>query len=1675
MFLHSHFFRVWVWICSSFVIVIPVAVLGQIVPEQSLTNTRVQSNGAGDRLTIDQGTLSGDKTNLFHHFEQFDLPTGSTATFDLQATDFDNVRNILNRVTQGNPSEINGLLEVLDGNNPNLYLLNPSGIIFGSQASLNIPADFTASTASQLDFGNNSWLESSQTSDYSNFDGLPTAFGFDATNNAIINAADLAVGTNQNLNFLAATVINTGTLSAPSGSITITAVPGTNTVRLSQPGSLLSLEFDPLLSGNTSISALDLAGLLTDIDPAASGVDFELGLAIENGLIKTDSGITLPSETGLIINEGDLNLGSGSLNIIGNKVGFLGGETTGNSLSFQATESFFAAPTTNFIATNGDISVDAEQINFYGEITANSLVLNAGEGLEITSIPDAQTWAIAANELDIVAGSGTITANLTTPFGRDLTTATLGSNWLSATLAQGDGAIATKIGNLTLGSPLNINGIISGSLELDAAQDLILNGAIADSTNQGDAIDLTLSAQNNIEINQSISTGGGDIIVNSENGEILLKNNLNIGTGTARFFNDVRISDVSLFGGLGSRVEFRGTVNSNNNLNASNLAISTTEIEFADQVGSDAALNDLSLIANQLTLNGNIFAEGDISFAPQNNNLDLTIGGNIADTRLNLTNSDLDKLQNGFSAITFNGKNITLFKDLEFDRDLILNAATGTVDTNSFSLNAPNISIFAATNFDFDHVTANNLFLQTQGNITDSGSLNIQDLLTLETDGAIALDHAANDFNLVKIQKANDVLLRDIDDLTLLSSNILGDLDIQADSFITDSAISTGKDLKIATTETIATKALTAAGKVNLSSQKSSIKTGSVTATNGSLNMTALSNIETDDIFGSGAIQLSSQDGFIYSRNITSNTSTVSLSAADEITATTINANSTVSLTSQNSSINTQNITSNISTVNLLAAGGITATTINGNNAVNLTSQNSFINTQNITSKASTVDISTVDISSAARITATNIEANDAVRLTSQGGSISTQNITSKASTVDISAATDITANQVSANGVVNLTSGNSIATDDITALGQDITLKAGNKIKTGNITTRSTTQAAGDVVVEAVRAIATGNIDTSSATNNAGNVSLDPLEDIDVGYINAEAVLGIGGDVTLTANRFIRLNNTFQAASNDDASISTIGGLKSGEITINHGGGREQPFQVGNSQVNGSAGDLVQGDITIPTGAQFAEKIDTQEIKEFRPNDFPQTINMNNLASQVEGLSVDFFRNIQIEELAISEAELTNIERRFADDYIERFNLQQQDSRPTAEVGETLQNIQAQTDVVPAIIYAFFRPTGAAPDQGEEQEIQWQLNPQGRWQFQDGMAGNASDELELVMVKADGTKIRKRIHGATREEVVFLANRFFSHVTNLRLRKAYYYSASALYDLLVKPLEEEMQAAGVTNLTYIMDSGLRVLPLAALYDQEEQEFLIEKYSVGTMPSFDLTDTRYRSLRANAVLTMGSSIFEEQNDLPSVPVELARIQAQVPGGEMFLNENFTIENLITARQNNSYSIVHLATHGEFLSGALDNSYIQFWDERISLADLGRLQLDEPPVSLLVLSACRTALGNQDAELGFAGLAIASGAKSVLGSLWYVSDEGTLGLMTEFYRALQTTTVKAEALRQAQLAMLRGGLTSKQNKVVLTREPLEPLPHIPPEVSAVQVQDFSHPYYWSAFNLIGNPW
>ncbi|HAX76782.1 MAG TPA: hypothetical protein DCY88_13310, partial [Cyanobacteria bacterium UBA11372] len=346
------------------------------------------------------------------------------------------------------------------------------------------------------------------------------------------------------------------------------------------------------------------------------------------------------------------------------------------------------------------------------------------------------------------------------------------------------------------------------------------------------------------------------------------------------------------------------------------------------------------------------------------------------------------------------------------------------------------------------------------------------------------------------------------------------------------------------------------------------------------------------------------------------------------------------------------------------------------------------------------------------------------------------------------------------------------------------------------------------------------------------------------------------------------------------------------------------------------------------------------------------------------------------------------------------------------------------------------------------------------------------NDILELVLVTAEGEVIRHRVEGVTRSQIIAVARKLQTEVTDPTkvYTTSYLATAQQLYRWLIAPLEAELQARGIENIVFIPDIGLRSIPIAALHDG--QKFIVEEYSVSLMPSFSLTNPSYVNLKNAFVLAMGASQFTNLSPLPAVPVELNTITPQLWPGNTFLNQAFTVDNLKLQRDQKSFSIVHLATHAEFRPGKPSNSYIQFWDTQLRLDEVKSMKWNDPPVDLLVLSACRTAIGDEEVELGFAGLAVQTGAQSALASLWYVSDEGTLGLMTEFYEQLKTAPIRAEALRQAQLAMIRKEVYLEVGKLYGPGTWGIPLPA---QLRRLGDKELSHPYYWSAFTMIGNPW
>lgn len=630
-------------------------------------------------------------------------------------------------------------------------------------------------------------------------------------------------------------------------------------------------------------------------------------------------------------------------------------------------------------------------------------------------------------------------------------------------------------------------------------------------------------------------------------------------------------------------------------------------------------------------------------------------------------------------------------------------------------------------------------------------------------------------------------------------------------------------------------------------------------------------------------------------------------------------------------------------------------------------------------------------------------------------------------------------------NATVSLQANQEINVNDITA-NSGISLTSNqDAITTGNLNTSGVNQG-GDITVQAQTEIQAGEINSSAMQGDGGNVTLDPENDIEVSSINAQGgINGRGGNVDITTEQFFRATETFSDRTGTTTSISTAGGNGGGSVIIRHQGGQFIPFTVGAdyNQVNGTRGAIATGsDNQITEGSYpnpYTQGIAPSQIQLITP----ETPTDNPLILQKESPSQPQVET-DVPPVTIDTV-FGTIDAAYTQQFESYLDKSGTQILTLTEARQLLQDIAQETGVKPALIYVMFVPSSLSSATATPQD---------------------NDQLDLVLVTAQGETIHKSIP-ITRAEVLQVAQQFQRTVTNVRDTTGYLAPGKQLYDWLITPLEADLQAQGIQNLVFVMDRGLRSIPVAALHN--EQQFLIENYSVGIMPSLSLTDTRFQSVQDSQVLAMGAARFSDQKPLPAVPVELESITQKLWQGQFFLDEGFTLDNLKAQRKKQPFGIIHLATHADFRPGAISNSYIQLWNSKLRLDQLPELGWNNPPVELLVLSACRTALGDENAELGFAGLAVQAGVKSTLASLWYVSDEGTLALMTQFYDQLKTAPIKAEALRQVQIDMLKGQ-TKLENGQLITSAGTILLPSELP-----QSQDLTHPYYWASFTMVGNPW
>ncbi|HRI39697.1 MAG TPA: CHAT domain-containing protein, partial [Nitrospira sp.] len=314
-------------------------------------------------------------------------------------------------------------------------------------------------------------------------------------------------------------------------------------------------------------------------------------------------------------------------------------------------------------------------------------------------------------------------------------------------------------------------------------------------------------------------------------------------------------------------------------------------------------------------------------------------------------------------------------------------------------------------------------------------------------------------------------------------------------------------------------------------------------------------------------------------------------------------------------------------------------------------------------------------------------------------------------------------------------------------------------------------------------------------------------------------------------------------------------------------------------------------------------------------------------------------------------------------------------------------------------------------------------------------------DRLELLM-SVDG--IWKRIAAPVTVDQLTDEVRAFRRTLQDRTTREYLSHSQRLYQWLVLPLEKDLAVSKINTLVFVPDGPLRTIPIAALHDG--QQFLIKRFAVAVTPGMDLTDLRPVDRSKTRMLSLGiTEAVQNFPALPHVKEELDAVRALYRGTSL-INGAFRVPAMRTELQEEPYSIVHIASHGVVASD-VNASFLLTYDDKITMNQLSQLigmfQFRKTSLDLLTLSACETAIGDDRAALGLAGVAVKAGARSAFASLWLIDDEVTSQLVHEFYHQLKNPLMsKAVALQQAQLKILS-----------------EP--------------NHDHPSYWAPFLVINN--
>ncbi len=324
-------------------------------------------------------------------------------------------------------------------------------------------------------------------------------------------------------------------------------------------------------------------------------------------------------------------------------------------------------------------------------------------------------------------------------------------------------------------------------------------------------------------------------------------------------------------------------------------------------------------------------------------------------------------------------------------------------------------------------------------------------------------------------------------------------------------------------------------------------------------------------------------------------------------------------------------------------------------------------------------------------------------------------------------------------------------------------------------------------------------------------------------------------------------------------------------------------------------------------------------------------------------------------------------------------------------------------------------------------------------------------NELQVI-VKIPGQKILKQHRVAkSRQEVEKTLQQLQDWLLEPDRTRDIQRSSQEVYSWLVAPFESEFKGK-INTLVFVLDGSFRNIPMSILYDGKQ--YLIEKnYAIATNLGLRLQSPKPISKSTLRVLVAGLAKPSKQfastfSELPEVPSQIKAIRDTGVAMTELNDDKFTIKAFAEQVKDTPYNVIHMATHGQF-SSQIDKTFLLANDGELKLTEFDRLlrdraQTQRNPIDLLVMSACETAVGDNRATLGLAGVAVKAGAQSTLASLWKVKDNSTAVLMGEFYRELKKGDIsKAEALRRAQIKLIK------------------------------EYSNYSAPLYWAPFILVGN--